>query len=101
MPKQYYKPGIRERLIRKLKSMGSQGYLFERTLLRQLGGRERPQIAEELSSLLSEGFVHRLGTGRRGDPFRLILSGTWPFNKCPLCGHTEYPAPPARPPVQS
>ncbi len=91
MSKQYYKPSIRERLCRKLLMMEPRGYLCERVLLRQMGNTQNKRVVEELALLLSDGFVIRLGTGRRGNPFRIILSETWPFNKCPLCGHVEHP----------
>jgi hypothetical protein len=89
--KQYEKVSAREILIRKLKDMGEQGFLYERAIPRIVSSSRRKQVASELALLLSEGFVVRFGTGRRGSPHCISLSKTWPFNKCPLCGHTEHP----------
>jgi len=84
----YYKASTREMLIRRLQTIGRNS-VFERAALRLLPSSRRKQARAELALLLSEGFVIRLGTGRRGDGYRIILSGTWPFNKCPLCGHVK------------
>ncbi len=81
---------IRERLIRKLQAAHiSQGFAYERTILEQMGTSRRQRAKAELSSLLDEGFVVRLGTGRRGHAHRLTLNATWPFDKCPLCGRVK------------
>ena len=84
----------REILIRMLQEMPEGGFIYERAIPRLVSSSRRKQIIKELSTLLGEGYVVRLGTGRRGDPHRIVLSATWPFNKCPLCGHVEFPAPP-------
>lgn len=88
---QYHKASTREVLIRKLRTIGDQGFLYERAIPRTISHTRRKQVVKELALLLSEGFLTRLGTGRRGDPHRIILSPSWPFNKCPMCGHVEYP----------
>lgn len=75
-----------------LQEMPDGGFLYERAIPRAVSASRRKQIVKELSVLLGEGYVIRLGTGRRGDPFRIVLSATWPHNKCPLCGHIEFPA---------
>lgn len=85
----YHKPSIRERLIRKLNKVSSP--TFERVLIREMGSRCYKQTIKELSGLLSQGFVVRLGTGHRGDAYRIALSKTWPFDKCPMCGCTQTP----------
>ncbi len=83
---------IRERLIRKLQAAHiSQGFAYERAILEQMGASRRKRVEVELSSLLDEGFVIRIGTGRRGSAHRLTLSATWPFDKCALCGHVKPP----------
>lgn len=92
--KKYVRGSVRERLIRKLSVVTARGFVFERELLRLFTSSDHSKVVEQLSSLISEGYAHRLGTGRRGDPHRIVLSATWPFNKCPLCGHVEFPAPP-------
>jgi hypothetical protein len=88
--KRLARPSTRELLIRLLKAMDA-GFLYERDIPNRLGSSRRKEAIAELSVLLSEGYIIRLGTGHRGDPFRIILSGTWPFNKCPLCGHVAFP----------
>jgi len=88
--KRLARPSTRELIIRLLKAMGT-GFLYERDIPNRLGSSRRKEAIAELSTLLSEGYILRLGTGHRGDPFRIMLSGTWPFNKCPLCGHVEFP----------
>lgn len=82
----------REVLIRILRGIPDSGFMYERAIPRAVSASRRKQIVKELSTLLGEGYVIRLGTGRRGDPHRIVLNVTWPFNKCPLCGHIEFPA---------
>lgn len=89
------KVGNRELLIRLLRDIPNGGFLYERAIPRMVASSRRRQVMKELSLLLSEGFINRLGTGKRGDPHRIVLSAIWPFNKCPLCGHVEYPTPPS------
>lgn len=91
-PVKQVRGSIRERLIRKLIAVTAQGFVFERNLLRQFTASQRADVAEQLSALISEGYAYRLGMGGRGDPHRIALSATWPYNKCPLCGHIEFPA---------
>lgn len=88
----YMKGSIREKLIRRLRASTLKGFAFERELLRQFTSPQRGSVIKELNLLISEGYACRLGMGRQGDPHRIVLNSTWPFNKCPLCGHVEFPA---------
>lgn len=77
---------VRERLIRLIQS--SQQPILRRKLVSTFDVSRRKEAEQELSLLVSEGYVNPLGTGRRGMPFRVVTSETWPFNKCPFC-HQE------------
>lgn len=78
---------VRERLIRQMQS--SQEPVLRRKLILSFDKSRRAQAGEELSVMISSGYLNLLGTGRRGQPHRLIVSGTWPHDKCPMCGHSE------------
>ncbi len=79
---------VKERLIR-LIQLSSEGPVLRRKLIQTFDASRRKEAEFELSSLISAGYVNPLGTGRRGSPLMVITSATWPFNKCPLCGHIE------------
>jgi hypothetical protein len=86
---------VKEKLAQLFQGMVPGARVSERELERQFSSAKRAQkeVHNQLSNLLSEGYILRLGTGHRGNPFRYILSLTWPYNKCPFCGHVEYPKP--------
>jgi hypothetical protein len=75
---------VKERLIRMIQSSPKPPHY--RNLIQSFDKSRRAQAIVELSFLLSAGYIHMLGTGRRGQPHRVVISGTWPFNKCPMCG---------------
>ena len=83
----------RLRLVRILQEIPPGGFIYETRIYKRFSSkRTKQEIADVLAEFLSKGFIHRLGTGRRGDACRIILSKAWPYNRCPLCNHIEYPA---------
>lgn len=76
---------VKHRLIRLIQEHGAQAIL-RRDLIRAFDISRRADAEKELSSLISVGYVNALGLGHRGSPARVIISPTWPFNICPLCG---------------
>jgi len=76
----------KERLIRILQV---EAPIYKSRLLASF--RNRDEYSAALSELLTAGFVHQTGLGTRGMPFKIVLSGTWPYNVCPLCGHVSFP----------
>jgi hypothetical protein len=82
----------RLRMIRVLQEIPPGGFIYETRIYKRFSSkRTKQEIADVLAEFLSKGYIHRLGTGRRGDACRIILSSTWPHNRCPLCNHIEYP----------
>lgn len=87
--RRYTRASLRERLIQKLNQPTDRPFFFERTVLHWFSAKQRAAVVAQLSSLLSDGYVHRLGTGKQSDPFRIVRSKAWPFEVCPLCGHVK------------
>ena len=90
MSKEHFKDDIRLRLCQQFIDTNLQEPILERALLRQFSGPRQKKAIEELSLLLSEGFLNRLGTGRRNNPFRITRSGSQPINRCPYCHHESF-----------
>jgi hypothetical protein len=80
---------IKERLIRKIQEANKPVSRHE--LIEAFDKSRRARASQELSNLIGAGYVNVLGTGRRGSPIRIAPNKTWPFNKCALCGHVNYP----------
>lgn len=59
--------------------------ITERALLNRIGKSYRSQAQEQISLLLSEQFLIRLGLGRRGSPYQLIFGPNASIT-CPCCG---------------
>lgn len=59
--------------------------ITERALLNSVGKSYRSQAKEQISLLLSEQFLIRLGLGRRGSPYQLIFGPNASIT-CPCCG---------------
>lgn len=85
----YTRITLRERLIQKLNQPSDRPFFFERTVLHWFSSKQRAAVVAELSNLLSDGYIHRLGTGKQVDPFRIVRSKAWPFEVCPLCKHAK------------
>ena len=86
-----YTSKIRERIIRML--WNESGLVTLRHLEQSFDKSRRRAALDEISLLVSEGVLHRIGSGRRGDPFKLLLSRTYPFKVfCPLCKQSISPA---------
>jgi hypothetical protein len=85
----------RLRMIRVLQEIKPGSYIYEtRIYSRFTSKRTEREIREVLDEFLSKGYIYRLGTGKRGSPFKIVLSKAWPHNRCPFCGHVEHPATP-------
>jgi hypothetical protein len=86
------KSDARLRMIRVLQEITPGSFVYETRIYRRFSSkRTEREIRDVLIEFLEMGYIHRLGTGRRGDPFKIILSTAWPHNRCPLCNHIEYP----------
>lgn len=96
MPTKEY---VRERLIRIIREKAPAAITRRELEHRLVGcGYNRETVRGEISLLLSQNYIARLGAprhddkgnvigyGKRGDPERFIISGGWPADKCPLCG---------------
>ena len=83
----------KEKMIRVLRELSTDAPATERAIYRRFSQSKRglKDAQRALAELLSQGYVNRLGTGRRDSPFRIVLSSTWEHNKCPLCGHVVRP----------
>src|ERR1700730_18676253 len=87
------KSDARLRMIRVLQEIEPGGFVYETRIYKRFSSsRTEREIREILDEFLSKGYVYRLGLGRRGSPYKIILSSTWPHNRCPLCNHIEYPS---------
>lgn len=78
------KEDIRSRIIRIMRESEALP-IAQRTVIQQIGQTYRAQAESELSSMLSDGVLVRLGLGKRGMPFTLIF-GPNAIRLCPCCG---------------
>lgn len=78
---------IRERLVKIIREQPNQ-QMKRRALLKRIGATYRNQAAEQISVLLSSGFLLPYGSGTRGDPKFIIVNNTYPSNNCPCCGQS-------------
>ena len=89
MDRAEYTCKIRERIIR---SLWNSPPLTVRAVERIFDKSRRLSVRAEISLMRSEGIVNQIGLGTRGNPFKLLLSGTYPFNVfCPLCKQSITP----------
>ncbi len=76
---------VEERLIRLIRELAP---VYERTLFSRFWKSKKAEAERALSRLISIGFIHRIGTGKRGHPFRIIFNAAFPADRCPLCYHS-------------
>jgi len=57
----------------------------EKRFYRHFAKARQTEAMGIVSKLLSNGFIHRIGTGSKRAPYRLIPSLTWQRNRCPVC----------------
>lgn len=74
---------IRERVVRLIREKSP---IFKRSLEQLFAGSTRKLAEQVISDLLSENYIVEVGTGRRGNPKKIIVSAGWPLDKCPMCG---------------
>ena len=78
---------IRARVIRLIQTKAP---VFRRNLEKAFAGSTRGLAKQVISELLSENYIIVVGTGRRGNPEKIVLSAGWPAAKCPMCGSTKH-----------
>lgn len=76
---------VRERVIRLIKERAP---VTRRSLERAFATSTRETAKQVISDLIGDNWVAVVGTGRRGSPEKIVLSGGWPAERCPLCGKT-------------
>ena len=79
---------VRERIIRIMDSVTkppNYGEFTRRELRNLFGHTYRKQVDDMIGQLLSEGVLFSLGTGRSGDPVKIIMNRNYPSHICPLC----------------
>ena len=74
---------IRLRVIRLIKERAP---VTRRSLERAFAPSTREIAKQVIADLIGDNWAAVTGTGRRGSPEKIALSGGWPADRCPLCG---------------
>jgi hypothetical protein len=74
---------IKERLIRIFQHIDKS--ITHRAIVKGFDESRRKEAESHLSDMLNSGLINRMGTGKRGSPFKYNRSINWPHNTCPMC----------------